>query len=146
MKLWIRTQDKKRVCLVEDLYIHDNIRYKEIEETEIIKDITGRYIENKTIKQEIDEYISCEIWRNNHLLGTYNTQEEGLKILDEIQRIINAKTIIKFNSFIPQDQLKRVKDAIDRNSIIELPNYEIKELVGVIVYEMPKEEKKDDKW
>lgn len=85
MDLWIRSQDKKRLCLVEDLYIHDNIRYKEVKETEIIKDITGRYIENETIKQEIDEYINCEIWGNNHLLGTYNTQEQGLKVLDEVQ-------------------------------------------------------------
>lgn len=121
MKLWIRTQDKKRLCLVEDLYIHDNIRYKEVEETEIITDITGGYRENKIKKQEIDGYISCEIWGNNHLLGTYNTQEQGLKVLDDIQ-----------------DKLLDNVIATNEDGYATL-------LENTCFYEMPKEEKKDDK-
>lgn len=73
------------------------------------------------------------------VLGTYSTKERAIKILNEIQNIINAKTIIKFKEFVPTEHIQRVKDAIDKNSIIELPSYEIKELAGVIVYEMPKE-------
>lgn len=72
-------------------------------------------------------------------LGTYATKERALEVLDEIQNIINAKTIIKFQCFVPEERIKQVKEAIDKYSIIELPDYEIKQLAGVIIYEMPKE-------
>lgn len=82
--------------------------------------------------------ITTYIYNIPYKLGSYSP-ERAIEILNEIQNIINAKTIIKFKEFVPTEHLKRVKDAIDKNSIIELPNYEIKELAGVIVYEMPKE-------
>ena len=94
MNLWIRSQDGKRLCLAENLYIYDNIRYKEVKEKEIVKNIVGQYIENIITKQVVDEYISCEIWGSNHLLGTYNTQERALEVLDEIQDIIISTSII----------------------------------------------------
>lgn len=110
MKLWIRSQDKKKLIKVENLQIINNIEDK-----------------------EFPFYINSSY----ELLGAYKTEQEALNILNDVQNIINAKTIIKFNSFVPHEQIKRVKDAIDKNSIIELPSYEIKEMVGVIVYEMP---------
>ena len=109
MDLWIRTQDKK------DLIKVDYISY------EIA-------IEDKHI-----------LWYKSIDLGTYKTKERALEVLDEIQNIINAKTIIKFQCFVPEERIKQVKEAIDKYSIIELPDYEIKQLAGVIIYEMPKE-------
>lgn len=83
--------------------------------------------------------ISIYAINDKGILGTYSSKKRALEVLSDIQNIINAKTIIKFKEFVPKEHLQRVKDAIDKNSIIELPSYEIKELAGVIVYEMPKE-------
>lgn len=110
MKLWIRSQDKKKLLKVESLQIINN---------------------------EEDKEFPFYINSSYELLGAYKTEQEAFNVLNNIQNIINAKTIIKFNSFFPHDKIKQVKDAIDKNSIIELPSYEIKELAGVIIYEMP---------
>ena len=112
MNLWIRSQNKKKLVKIDMLQIH---------------------------KEQQDDKLPFYILDSYNLLGAYSTEERALEILNNIQNIINAKTIIKFNSFVPQEHIKKVKDAIDKNSIIELPDYEIKELAGVIVYEMPKE-------
>lgn len=112
MNLWVRSQNKKRLLKVDNLQI---------------------------INCEDDKEYPFYINADYELLGAYKTEKRALEILNNIQNIINAKTIIKFKEFVPTEQLKRVKDAIDKNSIIELPSYEIKELAGVIVYEMPKE-------
>ena len=134
MKLWIRTQNEKRLCLIEDLYIHENIRYKDVEEKEIIKDITGRYIENKTTRQEIDEYISCEIWGNNHLLGVYNTKEKGFEILDEIEKFLKIKEIMLSGIYYHLPNSERMKVFEDfKGTDIEISNQ-------MLVYDMPKEE------
>lgn len=119
MDLWIRSQEKERLIKPTDFYIEETIDY-------------------------VNEYSEFDIYALNYAnndirIGTYQTKERALEVLDDIQNIVNAKTIIKFNTFVPTEHIKRVKDAIDKNSIIELPNYEIKKLVGVIVYEMPEE-------
>ena len=119
MDLWIRSQEKERLIKPTDLYIEETIDYV-----------------NKC--SEFDIY-ALNYANNDIIIGTYQTKERALEVLDDIQNIVNAKTIIKFNTLVPTKHIKRVKDAIDKNSIIELPDYEIKKLVGVIVYEMPEE-------
>ena len=112
MNLWIRSQNKCRLLKVDSLQI---------------------------IHNEEDKQFPYYINASYKLLGTYKTEKRALEVLNDIQNIVNAKTIIKFKEFVPNEYLKRVKDAIDKNSIVELPSYEIKELAGVIVYEMPEE-------
>ena len=114
MDLWIRNQDRNLLTNVKKIYISSNGAYSD--------DLKLFFIKN-------EEYI----------LGKYKTEERALEVLDEIQNIINAKTIIKFQCFVPEERIKQVKEAIDKYSIIELPDYEIKQLAGVIIYEMPKE-------
>lgn len=119
MDLWIRSQEKERLIKPTDFYIEETIDY--VNEC-----------------SEFDIY-ALNYANNDIRIGTYQTKERALEVLDDIQNIVNTKTIIKFNTLVPTKYIKRVKDAIDKNSIIELPDYEIKKLVGVIVYEMPEE-------
>ena len=119
MDLWIRSQEKERLIKPTDFYIEETIDY--VNEC-----------------SEFDIY-ALNYANNDIRIGTYQTKERALEVLDDIQNIVNTKTIIKFNTLVPTNYIKRVKDAIDKNSIIELPDYEIKKLVGVIVYEMPEE-------
>lgn len=107
MNLWIRSQDKETLTKPMDLQIinvNNSNEYAIISFTEMAGDIT---------------------------LGFYNSKERAVEVLNDIQNIVNAKTIIKFyNGELEIDY---------KNSIVELPSYEIKEMAGVIVYEMPKE-------
>lgn len=112
MNLWIRSQNKHRLLKVENLQI---------------------------IYNQEDNELPYYINSSYELLGSYKSEERALEVLNDIQNIVNAKTIIKFNAFVSPEHIKRVKEAISKNSIIESPDYEIKELAGVIVYEMPKE-------
>lgn len=114
MDLWIRSQDKTKLVKI------DNISYLDMSD-DYEKEVHSLFNDCKGI------------------LGVYKTKNRALEVLNDIQNIVNAKTIIKFKEFVPNEYLKRVKDAIDKNSIVELPSYEIKELAGVIVYEMPEE-------
>lgn len=87
MELWIRSQDREN--LVHPNYINIG--------------------ENKT-----DKYV---IWGHNVLLGKYKSKKRALEVLDEIQKVIEPRGIVK------QD-----KHGIEVN-MISVP----------IVYKMPKE-------
>ena len=113
MDLWIRNQNKKQLLLINTIALAE--------------DETGLLL-----GYGIDGKIKTA-------LGKYETDERALEILDDIQNVINAKTIIQFQRLVPDERIEQIKNAIDKNSIIELPEYKIKQLAGVIVYEMPEE-------
>lgn len=113
MNLWIRSQDKESLLLINTMTVAND-------DSSVI------------LGYGIDGKIKLPI-------GRYKSKERVLEVLDDIQNIINAKTIIKFKGFVPQEKINYIKEAIDSNRIIELPDYEIKQLAGLIVYEMPSE-------
>ena len=77
MNLWIRSQD--RMNLVQ------------------IKQISINYYNNKQI---IANYNGCYY----ELLGTYETNERALEVLDEIQAYINSDVMFNLNVFeMPKD-------------------------------------------
>jgi len=88
MDLWIRTQDRMRLVIIKDFHLFENIRYKTIEQKNIVEIKPGDFREVKEKVKEIDEYINYEIWGDNHLLGTYKTKERALEVLDEIQKFL----------------------------------------------------------
>lgn len=63
MDLWIRSQDKK------SLIIANEITYQQ----------SGSVMYNG---------LHCEIYNGKTLLGTYETKERALEVLDEIQKLI----------------------------------------------------------
>lgn len=108
MELWIRSQDK--INLVK------------------IKQISVNYRDNRQI---IANYIP-EMYENAgeyyELLGTYETKERALEILDEIQNILKPKIIVQ--------QGKSIAKTLDGVVYRTPDEVEIKEL-SVVVYEMP---------
>ena len=68
MELWIRSQDREKLCKVHDLCIRENQNEN-----------------NQT------NYVIQDIYT----MGTYKTKERALEVLDEIQNIL--KPIIKIN-------------------------------------------------
>lgn len=114
MDLWIRSQDKRILQKIDNIYLDANY-------------------ENKRICNYVDDYKTE--------LGTYKTKERALEVLEEIQNILVGTIIIKSNVFLsPSDQEKlRERFKTDTLPIIEQPSYEIKPLQNFIVYKMPEE-------
>ena len=69
MELWIRSQDKMKLVNNCNLYISNEIRYENV-----IEDLNNKYLK----------------------LGTYNSIERALEVLDEIQNFITRTDEISY--------------------------------------------------
>ena len=102
MDLWIRSQDKKRLVKVNDLYIVH------------------------------DENNSCDYIGNSLVghLAKYNKENRALEVLDEIQKLLKPKAMIK-----------TIDNEVTIDDLVYRPNEEIEitPLSNNLVYEMPKE-------
>lgn len=114
MELWIRSQDREKLLKCNDIAISNNM----INEIETIKfkgyKIVGYFDKNT-------EYED---------LGTYETKERALEVLDEIHKCIVDKEVLDGNNNIltlaNKNSLNEVKQILDRSE-------------KIAVYEMPKE-------
>lgn len=70
MELYIRSQDKMKLVSNCNLYISNEIRNEYV-----IEDLSNKYLK----------------------LGTYKTKERALEILDEIQRLLKPRIMMKYN-------------------------------------------------
>ena len=124
MKLWVRTQDKKRLLEVNDFYIEDTFEAD---------------VKNKKLLP-----LGFGIWTNNKLLlASYPTKERCLEIIDEIQELLNLGN--PENAFMHlhncdmgyDETLEVLKRARETKAIItQGAEFDIK-LPSVVVYEMP---------
>ena len=106
MDLWIRTQDKTTLIRSYEIYI---------------------------IEQQNRYLIRAK--RTSHILGSYDTYERALEVLDEIQNILRPKYILDSSS------IKECGNSWVENGVIMQKynaNATIQEL-STYVYEMPKE-------
>ena len=105
MELWIRSQDKERLIKPLDFYIEETLDY-----------------ENE--KSEFDIY-ALNLVNADIRIGTYNTKERALEVLDKIQGKITQNECIK--TMLPMAN--------------DIKGYEEKfgALFKEMIYEMPKE-------
>lgn len=135
MNLWIRSQDKEELLVVNDIKIKNNFSKKIIEENYLPKGSTS-YNKMKTVTSYIDDkYINSNVLVNGINIGTYKTKERALQILDEIQNILNPLIIFK-NCEITKEELD---NAIKEHAIMINGDSSSVEQLKVCVYEMPKE-------
>ena len=80
-----------------------------------------------------------DVFSQDAIIGTYDTCERALEVLDEIQSILRPKGIIKFNGFISQETAKEIKRKYDNQYLIFSENMELLQQVETYVYEMPQE-------
>lgn len=115
MSLFIVSQNKKQIKkLTDSIEIKDNIQFNP----------------NNPNGIEQPKYISSSIYVDGQNFGTYNSQEETIKIVQEIKQELekNKKVIVEPKS---KPSLKANKDIIDSSEPY------IKGLDVDIVYEMP---------
>ena len=104
MELWIRSQDREVLMLINTITIA----------SDELGVIIGYGID-KTMKVN---------------LATYKTKERALEVLDEIQKLLTPKIIIKnIDNSVKIDNLVHIAN----------PTYETIEQLNTYVYEMPKE-------
>jgi len=108
MELWIRSQDKEKLLKVDEIHLGLN-----------------------------KEYVDSDIWVNNWIVGEYETKERALEVLDEIQKILLPKGIIKFNTLLSQEDMQNVKNQFKEGFIVGDKRLEKIEMFDTYVYEMP---------
>ncbi len=111
MGIWIRSQDKNK-----------NI----FSTGQIIKPLSGKF--------HIFDISDKNMY---YVLGVYSTEEQALKVLDEIDEIIKPKMIIKFNSILSKQDLKNFEE---RTGNIAIDNqHDIMNIPTVAFYKMPED-------
>ena len=116
MSLFIVSQNKKQIKkLTDSIEIKDNIQFNP----------------NNPNGIEQPKYISSSIYVDGQNFGTYNSQEEAIKIVQEIKQELLKKAEPKKQ---PSSKAKEIKD----NAVSNGNEPYIKGLDIDIVYEMPK--------
>lgn len=109
MELWIRSQDKMSLMKVNKVCFERNID------------------DEPTI-------YGYENYENYERLGIYKTKERALEVLDEIERLLMPKMIIKNEG----TEMYGLDGHIYKTNILSSAKTDIQEL-STYVYEMPKE-------
>ena len=104
MELWIRSQDKTTLIRSYEIYISE---------------------------QQNTYLIRAK--RTSHILGSYPTIERAIKVLDEIQNLLNPKYIVNTSGIKPDVDFYKENGVIFQK---HNENIEIKEL-STFVYQMP---------
>lgn len=116
MNLWVRSQDKEKLLKCNDIAISNNV----INERESIK------FKGYKIVGYFDKNTEYEI------LGTYETKERAIEVLDEIQNILKPKIVIKFDN-----KPKYLEDGTINDVLTPREEIDYSEQLSTYVYEMP---------
>lgn len=94
MELWIRSQDKEKLIKANNIEIFHHYSYKDTQEKFLLP--SGSFEYRKVAKK--DKYIKSVIACNDEItIGTYNSKERAIEILDEIQDLLYEYKICIYN-------------------------------------------------
>ena len=111
MDLWIRSQSKEVLVKADAVYIVERIsEYK-------------KYY-----------YIEDEKYR----YAKYKTKERALEIIDEIVQILQPKGVIKYNSLLRNEDIRKIQER-NKNYIFADGQVDIIQMPETYVYQMPEE-------
>lgn len=110
MDLWIRSQDKTKLIKVENIMIIEDV----IEGMTIVDVSKGETIQ-PPIKSKI-MIIASDI-----VVGTYNTKERALQVLDDITNFLLRELKIINSSYQNADIEIKSKSYVDDCKVYEMP-------------------------
>lgn len=124
MKIWIRSQDKLKLCLVDNIKIVDYTELKKmIEKSDYAFILNVASIEENLVPD------GCGITYNEICLGVYNSKERALEILNDINSHILDKNIFACCSGLLTptsknaiDEIKQILDRAEQIAVYEMPN------------------------
>ena len=117
MELWIRSQDREKLLNCNDIAIASDSE-------------DGKTIRGYKIVGYFDKNTEYEE------LGFYTSRTRALKVLDEIEGLLNPKSILKFSALLHKDDIEKIKQATENKFVICGAGQDIK-LPNSIVYKMP---------
>lgn len=118
MEIWIRSQNKRHLELVNDIMIFNN---------KFITDETVKFVPNNK-----NFIIRC----NGRNFGEFTTEVQAMKVLNEIVDLIKPRMIIKFNTPIKPLELRRYQRKT--NTIVLTENQELEKYLGAF-YQIPED-------
>ena len=122
MSLFIVSQNKKQIKkLTDSIEIKDNIEFNP---------------NNPNGIQE-PKYVSSSIFVDGINFGTYNSQEETIKIVQEIKKFIAGKTVVKDKTFYSKLRKEELEYQFSKSTAFIDDNVDVKSIDIDCVYEMP---------
>lgn len=122
MSLFIVSQNKKQIKkLTDSIEIKDNIQFNP----------------NNPNGIEQPKYISSSIYVDGQNFGTYNSQEEAIKIVGEIKKLIAGKTVVKDKIVSSKARKDELEYQFSKSTAFIDDNVDVKSIDIDCVYEMP---------
>ena len=122
MSLFIVSQNKKQIKkLTDSIEIKDNIEFNP---------------NNPNGIQE-PKYVSSSIFVDGINFGTYASQEQAIKIVQEIKKFIAGKTVVKDKIFHSKLRKEELEYQFSKSTAFIDDNVDVKSIDIDCVYEMP---------
>lgn len=122
MSLFIVSQNKKQIKKLSDsIEIKDNIQFNP----------------NNPNGIEQPKHISSSIYVDGINFGTYNSQEEAIKIVGEIKKFIAGKTVVKDKIVSSKARKDELEYQFSKSTAFIDDNVDVKSIDIDCVYEMP---------
>lgn len=122
MSLFIVSQNKKQIKkLTDSIEIKDNIQFNP----------------NNPNSFELPKYISSSIYVDGQNFGTYNSQEEAIKIVGDIKKFIAGKTVVKDKIFPSKLRKEELEYQFSKSTAFIDDSVDVKSIDVDVVYEMP---------
>lgn len=122
MSLFIVSQNKKQIKkLTDSIEIKDNIEFNP---------------NNPNGIQE-PKYVSSSIFVDGQCFATYSTEEQAIKIVQEIKKFIAGKTVVKDKIVSSKARKEELEYQFSKSTAFIDDNVDVKSIDIDYVYEMP---------
>lgn len=102
MGIWIRSQNKKHLLLTSDIMLIS---------PKLLTDEMNIWPKTVPIEYNPEKYIiKCD----HTVFGEFTTEEQAMQVIEEITKLISPKMIIKFNSILKDEDLKKYEEMSER--------------------------------
>lgn len=121
MGIWIRSQNKTHLLLTSDIML----------------------ISHKVLLDEMTEYRSrkYEIKCDHTVFGEFTTEEQAMQVMEEITKLLSPKMIVKLDTILSKEDLRRYQIETERIPLSSLENLEY--MPTEMFYQIPEDKVSD---
>ena len=121
MRFWIRSQNKKHLSSTTDIML----------------------ISPKVLIDEMTEYRSLKyvIKCDHTVFGEFTTEEQAMQVMEEITRLLSPKMIVKLDTILSKEDLRRYQIETERIPLSSLENLEY--MPTEMFYQIPEDKVSD---
>lgn len=121
MGIWIRSQNKKHLSSTTDIML----------------------ISPKVLIDEMTEYRSLKyvIKCDHTVFGEFTTEEQAMQVMEEITKLLSPKMIVKLDTILSKEDLRRYQIETERIPLSSLENLEYMPIE--MFYQIPEDKVSD---